>query len=940
MNVESILQDFRIDYDKKPEYYVVKCPFHNDTNPSGNIHHKTSFYHCFVCGKRTTLIGFLTKHTNLPLYQVKSKVGYRTDLKNPIAPMEVEGYHIEIWNHASYLKELYHRCITDELIRKYRLGVKDLVNEKRITIPIPNDIGEFANLRMYIPGATEKKFLNSTGKDRSRIRLYPIDQLEYDQILICGGELKAIAAAEVLNKYDIGAISPTCGEQTWPSEYNERFANKLIYINLDVDETGERYSEIRCRILNTVARAVHKVVFTPEMVGHLPKGDINDFLRLGGDLYKLLVNSPEWSLVPSGVTLEDTPKSVSFREAYSHDNVGIRLEFTAIVAGINSFAYFAPASVEVKCNRNEEYCTLCDVNSQAMTSQDSLSKYTEMKIGTEHPALLALVGEKTEDHWRLYKQCFKIPHQCRQCTFEPKKQYSITEVKLDEQVEPTSRIEPLIMRKAFIVNSESTVDQESYSVIGRCYPSPKNQASTVLISKIEPTQDSLDSYQPIDISDLNIFQPDEWTCESLEKKIEEIYDDLEANVTKIYQRREYHLAIDLTYHSILHFDFSGNRDINGYVEFLAVGDTGQGKSKAVLQLKNHYGLGFKVDCKNVSLPGLTIGLEKQTFAIYGALPKNDKKLVILEELKGMNPKVFQALTEARSSGYVQLTKISSPMKRARVRIIAISNPPDKREVSSYTYGIQSAVGIIGTHEDLRRFDLVMILGRLDIDPAQLNSTLEHPPVVEHRFSDELCQRLILRAWKCENVVFEDVSYILEVTKKLVALFGDGPPVLDANTSHLKIAKLSAALAARTNSYDERVLIVRRCHVEYIYQFLIKVYSSRSCRLDDASKSIRDSTQLRDKENLISYLKTITNAADVMIKIAETDELDGLFIRELCGELYSGTQLFSKLIQSNAVQRIRGTKYVKTPEFVKLLGTTQFKLEVPGYIEAEKKRGIS
>lgn len=943
MNVEEVLREFTVKHEKIPEYFKVLCPFHNDSHPSGNIHQKMGYFNCFVCQKRTSLISFLTRYSNLPIWQVKAKMGYKTDCKNPISPQDIELEHINLWNYPTFLNELHYRCITDALIRKHRLGVKDLGTEKRISIPIQNDVGEYASQRLYIPGAKDRKFLNLTGKDRSRVRLTPIEQLEFDQILVCGGELKAYAAAEVLNPYDIGAISPTCSETIpWPTELSERFTGKLLYINCDVDKAGERAAELRCRVLSAVARAVHKVTFTPEDVGGLEKGDMNDYLRLHpapDALYKKLLDTPEWILVPGGEFVEETPVQVSFKEAFSHNNVGKKVTFTGIVAGINNATFFAPSVVEVKCSRNETFCSICDVNSQAITDREATTLGTEMKIGKEHSVLLGLIGEDTNDHAKLYKQCFKIPYQCRQCLFEPKNHYSLTEVMLDEQVDPTSRQEPLTMRSAYVVNAQSSVDQQTYNLVGRLYPSPKNQVATFLVSNLEPTADALDSYNPVDVEYLQIFEPDEWTVESVERKLDDIYLDFEANVTRIYQRRDYHLAIDLMYHSILHFDLGDIKNINGWTEILAIGDTGQGKSKAAELVKSHYGLGHKVDCKNITLAGLTIGLETgkmKRFAVYGVLPRNDKRAIIFEELIGMHSKIYQALTEVRSSGNVQITKIDHKIRRARVRTLSVSNPIDKREIASYAYGIEAAIGVIGTNQDLRRYDLVMILSKHDMDNKLLSEQLQNPPKMKHKFTEELCQKLVLRAWKCEKVVFEDTNHILQCTKRLVDVFGDGPPVLDPNTSHLKLAKLSAALAARTNSYNSDTLIVRKCHTEVIERFLNRNYSSSSCRLDDKSKSVRDSTLIRGREELVKYLESISSSADIMLKLSETDEISSMYVRELCGDLYIGTTLFARLIQSNAIQKVRGDKYVKTPEFTKLLGQHKFeKMIVPDYIKREK-----
>lgn len=925
VSVEEALREFQINFVKVPEHFKVLCPFHTDTNPSGTIHHKSGFFQCWSCGKKTSLVLYLVKHSNLPIFQVKRKLGLKSDCKNPHPATEIENYHIKIWEHKTFLDELHYRCITDELIRKYRLGVIDFGVEKRITIPILNEIGEYANIRMYIPGAADRKFINSSGKDRSRIRIYPIEQMEYDQLLVVGGEMKAIAGAEALNKYDIGCVTVTCGEQAWPDELTDRFANKLLYVNCDLDHP--EHAELRCRKLKPVGREIHKLILTKEEVNGLEKGDINDFLRYGGNLYEKILNTPEWVLIPGGELEELPPEQVSFREAYSEKNVGKKVTFTGIVSAISNKIFFPAAEVEVHCTRDQPFCILCDVNSKAF------SKETSMHIGNTHPALLALISEKTENHYKTYKESFRIPAKCRVCTFHPKQVYSVQEVRLEEQVEATSRQEPLTMKVGWMVNGpKNLLDAHSYHITGRLFPSPKNQEASFIASSCEPAQDALESFNPPGVEYFRIFQPSEWTLEGVRAKLDEIYSDLEANVTRIWRRREYHLALDLAYHSILHLDLGEIKDINGWVEILVVGDTAQGKSHAVRAIQAHYNLGKKIDCKNVTLAGLTIGLEPgqgKHFAVLGAMPRNDRGLLIYEELKGMKPQVFQALTEVRSSGFVQINKIESQIRRARCRGIAITNCVDTREVGSYTYGIESALGVIGTNEDLRRFDLVYIISKHDIKELPER---QNPPKVEHRFTDDLCQKLVLKAWKCEEVKFEDVNGLIDATDKLISKFGHGPPVLDSNSSHIKIAKLSAALAARTCSYIDEILYVRKCHVEYIIEFLDKIYCSPAARLDEKSKAVRDSTLLRDKEGLIKFLKGITNAADIIIKLAESDAITSTFIKDLCGDFYIGQTLFARLIQSNALQRIKGDRYAKTPDFTKLLNETEFEIKRPDYLD--------
>lgn len=957
VSVEDALQEFNIKFERRPEYFGVRCPFHDDERPSATVHHKTGIFRCFACGKKTSLALYLVKYSNLPFFQVKHKLGARSDCKNPLASQDIERYHQAIWEHKTYLDALRHRTLTDNDIRKYKLGVIDQSIEKRITIPIQNDIGEYCNLRMYIPGAVERKFTQLSTKDRNKVRYFPIDQLEYDTIALVPGEIKAIAAARELNSHDIGAVSLTCGENTpIPGELIEKLKGKLVYVIGDVDDSGKRSAELRCRLLKPHVRELYKVEFSSEEVSGEPKGDVNDFLRCNpqqNSLYNKLISTKEWVLVPGGEFIDEAPLDVEFREAFHQDSVGKRLRFTAIVTGTHSKSYLVPSDVEVRCNRNEPHglCQICDVNSQAIVNiitpdpskmQSEILPIgligTNMKIGKEHPSLLALIGERKDEHSRIYKETFKIPSRCRQCVFDPKKQYSVIEVLVDEQLEPTSREEPLTMKNAYFVNGPQTLAAETFILTGRLYPSPKNQISSFLVSECEPTADALEAYHPPDFEELRIFQPKEWTIESIQEKLNDIYQDFEANVTHIYFRRDYHLAVDLVYHSILHFKLDTDALINGWLELLAIGDTSQGKTDVVKYIQSHYHLGFKVDSKGVTLPGLTIGIDtrtaaSKTFSVIGVLPRNDRKLVIFEELKGMNQKVWQALTEIRSSGVVQISKIEQKTRRARVRIIAITNPIRERKMSSYVYGIDAALGIIGTHEDLRRFDLVYCVGESDIDQEELSQMLMNPPTVEHKYTNELCQKLVLKAWKCENVTFESVNHIIEIAKKLLGIFGDGPPVLGSNSCYLKVAKLSAALAARTCSYQyiegKETLIVRKCHTEYIRDFLIRIYSSPSCRLDEKSRSVRDSIVLRDKDDLIRYIREhISRTKEVMTQLLNMDTITPSDLKDLIGDVLIANGLLARLIQSNALARIKSGQWAKTSEFTELLKRTDFSMKAP------------
>ena len=694
---------------------------------------------------------------------------------------------------------------------------------------------------------------------------------------------------------------------------------KKVYVNCDVDAAGSLGAAERCKALLTIATSVHLVQFTPEQVGNEPKGDLNDFLRLGGDLYKLLLDTPPIKRNLAHISEAGPPADVGYREAFREVSINKRVRLTAIISGISP-TYTISKNVQVLCPRDKTICAECGIMA---TPPDSLG--TTRAIGEESQLLMELINAPISTHDSKFKRAFDIPILCNYCKFEKGDEVNhVHLVRLDEQVLRGDRSEPMPAVTGFLVNFHGLTDAQTYLLSGRVCADPRTQLTSFISAEIETSKTSMD--EPVDETGLENFVPSEWTKEAIRIKLDEIYEDLEANVTRVYLRRRMHIIYDLCYHSVLTF-FLGGSEKNAYVEVLVVGDTGQAKSKAVDALQTHYGLGAKVDCKSVSLPGLTIGLEKsgeRYTAIFGALPRNDRGLLVLEELKGLGNDVFSKLTEIRSSGLVRLNKIKFTERRARVRLVAISNPAEARTISSYGCGIDAASTVVPQLEDIRRFDAVLIVGRDDVGQEELAQAMGNPPKVEHKYMGDMCRRLVIKAWRCASVRFEDESYFHKVSLELCKIYdsanGITTPVLTSGSAGDKIAKLSTALAARTNSYDGDTLVVRKCHVDFIKMFLNTIYSAKSCALNVKADNIERATEIVDENGLRLFLNNTLNAVNVAKKLLELNEITAQDINVLVGDRNTGDILLSKLVTNNALLRLKRDTYARTDAFTSLLRT--------------------
>ena len=248
MDYLEILTEYGIRFQNREDRATIKCPWHQDNEPSAVIFLERGNFHCSACTKSASFYQFIAKSAHKTIGEVYHELNKdRVDAEKTIDPQDIERFHQRLYaeQNKGLLNDLYDRGISDKYIKEYRLGVLG----DRITIPISNKAGLYVNIRAHKPRAKRSKVI-SKQKHGKPPRLFPIDQLGYDTILLTGGELKAIAAAEELNKYGIGAITGTHGEGTWPNELLDTFQWYIVYVCMDIDSAGRTASEKLCQLLN------------------------------------------------------------------------------------------------------------------------------------------------------------------------------------------------------------------------------------------------------------------------------------------------------------------------------------------------------------------------------------------------------------------------------------------------------------------------------------------------------------------------------------------------------------------------------------------------------------------------------------------------------------------------------------------------------------------
>jgi hypothetical protein len=897
----------------------VLCPFHDDSTPTCHINVAKRVFHCPAagCGEAGDVVTYLARllKTTRQVLLVDLSKRYKLDADKVIDAALVERYHAGIWKAEPLLAELRKRGVDDDLVRKYRLGVDD----GRITIPITNEGGLVVNVRRYLPGAPgSQKMKNSRG--HGAIRLWPLDQLKYDSVVVCGGEMKAIVAARELNPHGVGAVTTTGGEGNWEPAFNQHFKDKRVWVCLDVDEEGQIAARDRCNVLYRFAEWVGNVVL-PLDHDKYPHGDINDFVALEhGSLWPLLESCPGWELLTRDTQLDDSePEDVDLTSAMAARFVGKRVKLRAVVAAMDTAPYVVPKKAVVNCTRDQKaLCSVCPV----FGTEDG----STVDVHPESASVIDMVGTPRGVQREALMLAAGIPLACKVAGFEPTEYYNVEDVRVSPQLEITNRSVERVMQPAMCIGMSMELN-EGYELTGRMYPHPKTQQTTLLISKYSPVQDALSTYEPRDLERLRAFQPDEWTEEGIEARLGSIYTDFEANVTRIYQRRDLHLMIDLAYHSplLLHFD---GKTMKGWVEVLVVGDSAQGKTETAVGMMHHYGLGTKAECKNASVAGLLGGLQQmgqRWFVTWGVLPTHDKRLVILEELKGASVEVIAKLTDMRSSGIAEIDKIEKKRTHARTRIVALSNPRSDRQMATYNFGIEAVKELIGNLEDVRRFDAALVVSSSEVDPAVLNTLRSSRPHVPHQYTSELCRSLVLWAWTRtqDEVLFEPeaTDMVMRESTRLCDQFTDALPLVDRGSMRNKLARLSASLACRTFSTTEGDLTrvaVRQAHVMYASHWLSRVYNSAHFGYADYTAATRLTQCLVDEQLVLDRVNELPWPTDFAKQCLHTTKIDLTDIQDWCGwDRSESMDLLSFLVRKHAFVR-DGRSYRKTPPFIKLL----------------------
>lgn len=407
---------------------------------------------------------------------------------------------------------------------------------------------------------------------------------------------------------------------------------------------------------------------------------------------------------------------------------------------------------------------------------------------------------------------------------------------------------------------------------------------------------------------------------TIHDKLTDIYQDLSHNITFIYDRFDLLMAFDLAFHSVLSFDFQGKRIHKGWIESLIISDTRCGKSETADKLVNHYRLGEICSAENTSFAGLIGGMQQvgsRWHLSWGKIPINDRRLIVIDEVSGIDADTIALMSGIRASGIAEIIKINTEKTHARTRLIWLSNPRTAISVNSHNSGVEIVQRLIGKPEDIARFDFALVMAQEEVSSDIINAYQRD--VIEHKYRSDLCHNLILWAWsrKPEQVIIDrdTTMAILDKTKMLCAKYSSEFPLVTVSEMKIKLARMSTALAARLfSTQDGENIIVNTDHVNYIAEWLDRIYSKPCFSYDMWSKRVKDKSTM-NAEAVKMLLFGSSQLRECLLEVGQIHMND---IEEaIVGDRKEAKELLSQLMAHRALIKKHGF-YVKTPAFIKLL----------------------
>lgn len=844
------------------------CPFHDDTHPSAYINTEKEVFHCFSCGVGYSEAQFFAKINGVDEMKAKELLNKGSAL----GEWEVSN-QANLWSDTSLISKLHELGWENKIIDELKLGKSTYGTTDMLAIPIiyKNTLLGYKQYNVYKKDGVPKMIC----PDDCQGYLIPFDNIsesEDDTVYILEGEKDMITARNLgINAATLGSALSTPNKETL-----ELLKNKKVVICYDNDSSGVKGMNLLASKLKGNVASL-KYIKIGEVCKE-PKEDFYDFIT------KYNCDDIDFYAMPQ-YEFENEIKQefITLRKALQ-ENI-LNKEITSIVTVSSEYSdqFVVPTSYKV-IKLNEEGSR----KEQMVAGEEREWVLEESKL-QQLLKLIEVDAKSANVRATLLSYMNVSPKE--PCLEEHKgKSIVIYKSAITDRVSDGSTISvDLYSTKAIVVGNQYRI---TYKLVN--HPS-KNQKVVAITNSIEPV-DATENYKT-DKSLLSLFR----TNGTVEQRLDYLYQSAKHYVAK-HMNYNIWLMSEMVFNSILDINYNGL--IRGALDIFILGDTQVGKSETTSKLTKLYNFGQFLSLKTSTTIGLIGGSTKVDGSwcnTIGAIPKNNKKLVILEEFSGAQPTFIKTMTDIRSSNELRIARASGELRvPCKLRMITISNPindaqGNPRFLASFPNGVKPLMELITSAEDVARYDGFLLAPKVDKRVNPFTNELIGEPIKKEAYEHK-AEWVTTRS--ADNVIFAEgvESYIWTKAEELNTMFECNFPVFGTTTS-LKLARFSVALASLLMNVDDGYenIIVTKEIVDYITKFLISIYTENHFRLD-AYKKEYDSYNALEKGDIES-LQALYPANNVMLDFlgttSKTSRNNLRTISGLDGDRFN--PIFSKLV---------------------------------------------
>lgn len=580
------------------------------------------------------------------------------------------------------------------------------------------------------------------------------------------------------------------------------------------------------------------------------------------------------------------------------------------ITGKALLPYQVPRTIHIQCQKKNK-CDKCTIPDDKI-----------LQIEPEDSNIAKFLSTPEIYFKNIVRDILKLSNRCP-IMIEVKSIYTVEEVYLTES-QISNKASVSTTRVGYTINKHL---EYNVPYVLKCYsvPEPKSQKIIHVILDAERMKTNLEFFE---LSSENIlemkklFSPSSEDAEFVFKHLQFLYEIYAHNVTKIFNRFDIHMAIDLVFHSPLQFKFGNEFVHKGWLDIMVLGDTRCGKGFVSENLVKYYGLGEVISGENASFAGLVGGLQQigsRWVVSWGKIPVNNKRLVIIDESGELEAKDFSRLSRIRSEGIAEISKIQAEKAVAMTRLIFLSSPK-QRMISSYSFGIEAIRDIVESAEDIARFDYVLILAQTEVNVEEINKnrkTIENP----YEKYDPMLVNWIWSRNK-NQVIFEKetIDLILQYSIKLGQIYSPSLPLIQGENIRFKLARIAASIAGRLFSSDDNGinLIVKPIHVKIALIFINLIYKKHSSGYYHFSQIQKQSDAIHAQPELEKYMYSFENKEDLVGYFLENNYITVIDLSEWLNQPKEvAREIISKLLHHKCIQK-KYTFYVKNQCFTRWL----------------------